>query len=340
MITFDRSHEETLATLVGRTVALLETEYPNSLRLTLTEAPTAVITPSSIYPAFYGCYDWHSAVHSHWQVVRGLRAMPDADFVTDAVAALDRTLTAANVAVEMAWIDQRPSFEMPYGMAWLLRLCRELRDWDDERADRWLDALLPMEAHARDRFASYCRTLTVPMRGGLHQQTAFSLGLVWDSLPDEAMRSVIRDAAGRFFGGDTAADLRSEPSAADFLSPALAEADLLRRILPEPEFAIWLDGFAPDGFDRLRPVTVVDPTNGQLAHWAGLNLSRSWMLRALAEALPAGHGSIESIRVNADAHAAAGLATAAHDAYMISHWVPTFAVYLLTAAGSDEVSSR
>lgn len=328
--------------LVERTITLLETEYPNNIRLTLTEAPTSVVTPRSIYPAFYGCYDWHSAVHSHWQVVRALRTLPDAGFGPDATAVLDRTLTVANIAGEMAWAEHRPGFEMPYGMAWVLRLCGELREWDDDRAARWLGALQPLEDHARAQFDRYCRSLTVPMRGGLHQQTAFSLGLVWDSLgaDDHDLRVLIGDAAHRFFSGDTAVDLRSEPSAADFLSPSLAVADLMRRMMPASSFTTWLHGFAPSGFDELQPVTVVDPTNGQLAHWAGLNLSRSWMMSAVGAALPAGHEAAVALRANAAAHAAAGLATAAHDAYMISHWVPTFAVYLVTAAGSGELTTH
>ncbi len=318
--------------LVIRTVELIEREYPNSIRLTLTQAPTEVVTPSAIYPAFYGCYDWHSAVHSHWQIVRALRLVAEGSIVWAATEALDRTLTPANIAVEMDWIVQRPGFEMPYGMAWLLTLCRELRDSREsglDSAGRWHDALRPMEVHAIDRFERYCSTLTVPMRGGLHTQTAFSLGLAWDAVPE--LRGAVVAAATRFFGGDTDVDLRHEPSAADFLSPALCEADLMRRVLPTAEFVAWLDRFAPDGFGGLTPVSVVDPANGQLAHWAGLNLSRGWMMRSLADALTPEHRLVRDLRAGADAHIIAGLATADHDEYMISHWVPTFAVYLLTS---------
>ncbi|MEO6652166.1 MAG: DUF2891 domain-containing protein [Ilumatobacteraceae bacterium] len=324
-----------LERLAGRTVGLLETEYPNGLRLQLTAPPTEPITPRSIYPAFYGCYDWHSSVHSHWQVVRALRLLPGASFESSARAVLGRTLTPVNIATELAWVATRPGFEMPYGMAWLLRLCSELRDWDDEQGRAWCDSLAPLGVHAVDRFEQYCSTMVLPVRGGMHNQTAFSLGLVWDSVGGVApfVRETIARATRRFFDRDTDVDLQFEPSAADFLSPSLSEADLMRRVVPSGEFATWLERFAPSGFDLLRPVEVVDPSDGQLAHWVGLNLSRSWMMTALAHALPAGHRFVPGLLDGAADHAEAGLAMADHDDYMISHWVPSFAVYLLSSAG-------
>lgn len=321
--------------LASSTIRLVEREYPNGIRLTLQRPPTAPITPRSIYPAFYGCYDWHSAVHSHWQIVRAIRCVSDVGVESAARAALSRTVTAEHVATEMEWIAERPGFEMPYGMAWLLRLCRELREWDDPHGREWLAALAPIEAHARARFERYCSEMPLPVRGGVHNQSAFSLGLVWDSTEvTSRLRGAISAAARRWFGDDSDVDLRVEPSASDFLSQALSEADLMRRVLPPDEFAPWLERFAPRGFDALTPVTVVDPSDGQLAHWAGLNLSRSWMMTSLADALPDAHPTSVSLRRGAADHATAGVPMASHDDYMISHWVPTFAVYLLTDAAA------
>ena len=322
------AHEALIERLAARTIRLIEREYPNGLVLKLDGPWPGPLTPSGLYPAFYGCFDWHSSVHSHWQVVRAIRACPSGSFVGAATDVLDRTLTPANIAGEMASLADRPTFEMPYGMAWLLRLCRELRDRDDERSRRWLAALTPLEAHAVERFDRYCRRLTRPQRGGMHNQTAFALGLVWDSAP--SIRPLVGATARRLFGDDTDVDLRFEPSAADFLSAALSESDLMRRVLPGDEFVDWLEAFAPGGFDALEPVQVIDPTDGQLAHWAGLNLSRSWMMSSIVAALPHGHRFTEALTSNAERHAEAGLAMADHEAYMVSHWVPTFAVYLLT----------
>lgn len=320
--------------LATRTLDLIEREYPNSIRLTLDGPPVAPVTPRSLYPAFHGCYDWHSAVHSHWQVVRALHAIPSPDvgFDTAVRSTLGRTLTVGNIRTEMEWIHERPGFEMPYGMAWVLRLCRELRDWGDPHGLAWLEALAPLEAHAIERFERYCTGMLRSVRGGMHNQSAFSLGLVWDSVDEPTVRSLIVETAHRWFGDDTDIDVRFEPSAADFLSPSLSEADLMRRVLSTDRFVRWLERFAPGGFEGLRPVAVVDPSDGQLAHWAGLNLSRSWMMSSIAGALPGDHRLGDELRAGAAAHASAGLPTAEHDHYMISHWVPTFAVYLLTGA--------
>ena len=343
-----------LRTLAAPTVELLQTEYPNGLRIDLSGPPDRPITPRTLHPAFYGCYDWHSSVHSHWQVARAARLGADDGFTAVVKAVLNEHLTEANLATEMEWVTTRPGFEMPYGMAWVLALGAELRLWthaasstDAVDAERWLHALSSLEAHAASAFERYCATMTTPTRGGLHNQSAFALGLVFDSAADSLAGSVadgaadphsggdllesITNTALRLFGEDTDVNLAYEPSASDFLSPALSEADLMRRLMPPPDFGRWLDRFAPEGFDELAPVTVVDPSDGQLAHWAGLNLSRSWMLSAIAAALADNDQRIPVLAENAERHRDAGLATAGHPDYMISHWVPTFAVYLLTA---------
>lgn len=326
-------HRGLIGQLVTQTIGLLGTEYPNSIRLSMTGPIDEPIRPSAIYPAFYGCYDWHSSVHSHWQVVRAIRTDPDGSFVEAATTFLDQSLTAENIAVEMRWVEERPNFEMPYGMAWLLALAAELHTWDGPEARRWRHALAPMEQHATDRFLAYCDRLALPVRGGMHNQSAFSLGLAFDAATAADHRDLatkIAETARRLYLDDTSINLAHEPSAADFLSPSLAEADLLARVLDGDTFSRWLSAFAPDGFDALTPVEVVDPSDGQLAHWAGLNLSRSWMLDRIARALPAQTPGLDALRANAATHAEVGLPMAAHPDYMVSHWVPTFAVYLLT----------
>lgn len=326
-------HKSLVEQLINQTVKLIQTEYPNGIRLSMSGPPSELITPKSIYPAFYGCYDWHSAVHSHWQIVRALRLLPNANFADDAIKPLNQSLTAENIAVEMEWINARKNFEMPYGMAWLLTLCGELNAWGSADAKRWHAALRPMEEHAIERFKHYCQKMTMPNRGGLHNQSAFSLGLVWDYAKqegDQELLDLVTAAARRFYWTDTYINLSYEPSAADFLSPSLSEADLMRRVLEQSEFEVWLELFVPEGFSALKPVQVVDPSSGQLAHWAGLNLSRSWMLTKIAKALSENYWLRDSLLQNGQEHLEAGLPMAAHPDYMISHWVPTFAVYLLT----------
>lgn len=321
------------AQLVDQTIQLIKTEYPNGISLTLSSKIDHPITPKGLFPAFYGCYDWHSAVHSHWQIVKALSQFPNAPYKQAVIDALNCSLTPENIAVEMEWINKRKGFEMPYGMAWLLILCDELKRWDLPEAEKWLDALRPMEAHAFERFENYCQKMPMPNRGGLHNQTAFSLSLLWDVAmhqEKDELQALISKTACRFYGSDTLVNLQYEPSAADFLSPSLAEADLMGRILDPREFEIWLTLFEPNGFAALAPVEVVDPSNGQLAHWAGLNFSRSWMLDSLSKKLPSNHRFVETLCENGRRHLEAALPLATHPAYMISHWVPTFAVYALT----------
>src|SRR5262245_40365900 len=154
------------------TLANLHREYPNGLLHQL-KTDADVQSPHSLHPLFYGCYDWHSSVHGHWQVVRALRLFPNALFVPAAAAALDRSFTPENVAGEMAYLQGRPGFELPYGMAWLLQLMAELREMATQQSAHWHALLQPLEHHAAERFVAYVKRMPYPIRTGLHNQTAF-----------------------------------------------------------------------------------------------------------------------------------------------------------------------
>lgn len=322
---------------VPKTIAILHKEYPNILLHHLADE-TDVRSPQALHPAFYGCYDWHSSVHSHWQIVRALRLFPNASFVADGRAAVNRSLTAENIAAEMAYVSNRRSFEMPYGMAWLLQLAAELHEWDSPDARRWRQALLPLECHASDSLTGYFNRLPFPIRSGLHNQTAFamSMALDWaDSTGANEVTGSIKQRARTFFENDRNAPLAYEPSGVDFLSPALAEADLMRRILPAAEFAAWLNGFFGDVdlSSHLVPATVLDAADGQLAHFAGLNMSRAWMLQSISSVLPDGDARVEAFQALAQELLNLGLHSALDDDYMIAHWAPSFVLYLLTGRG-------
>ncbi len=326
--------------VVPVTIHNLHREYPNGIQHQWPEAAT-LVSPSALYPVFYGCYDWHSAVHGHWQLVRALRLYPDAPFVADATAALNRSFTAAKVAVELAYVQTRPSFEMPYGMAWLLQLMAELREQSSPLVDGWRATLTPLETHAATRFRAYVTRLPYPVRSGLHNQTAFALGLAWDwarTAGDQELLDLIGARARSFYLADVAAPLAYEPSGTDFLSPALGEADLLRRILPPDQFGDWLWGFlGQDMLDtlaaRLALVRVVDFADGQLSHYSGLNISRAWMLEGIASVLPGDDPRRALLLDLATQHRTLGLPDALHPDYMVSHWAPTFALYLISRRG-------
>jgi hypothetical protein len=330
------------ARFAGLALKCLHAEYPNHISHTL-DSDADAMPPHVLTPAFYGCYDWHSDVHGHWLLVRLVRLMPDAPFAAAARAELGRSLTAANIAGEVAYLRRagRASFERPYGLAWLLQLSAELRSWDDPQAREWAAVLRPLETEAAARLKSWVPKLHYPIRVGEHDQTAFSFGLVWDwagVAGDAQMRSVLVDAARRFYVNDRHCPIEYEPSGEDFLSPCLAEADFMRRVLGPAEFGRWLSGFLPGiprkaGAAWLQPAVVTDRADPKLAHIDGLNLSRAWMLRGIAHGLPAGDERIAVLLDAAARHGAAALPAVTGEHYEGGHWLGTFAVYLTSGAG-------
>ena len=317
-------------------------EYPSKISHVL-QGDADVRPPRELTPAFYGCYDWHSSVHGHWLLARLARRFPQAEFAAEARVALGRSLTEANVRQETAYLGGagRVSFERPYGLAWLLQLAAELREWDDPDARSWAAALVPLESEAALRIATWLPRLHYPIRIGEHSQTAFAFGLIrdWSLVAgNEAMRALIDAKAREFYLLDRDCPLRYEPSGEDFLSPCLAEADLMRRVLESATFTRWLAGFMPgipeDGSTAwLRPAIVTDRSDPKLAHLDGLNLSRAWMLRGVAGGLPASDGRRASLLNAAAEHANAALPAVTGEHYEGGHWLGTFAVYLVTAAG-------
>ncbi|MFB3827060.1 MAG: DUF2891 domain-containing protein [Bryobacteraceae bacterium] len=305
-------------------------EYPNKLAHSL-ESDADVKPPRALTPAFYGCYDWHSSVHGHWLLARLARSFPRAEFAPRARAELARSLTPANIAAEAAYLNApgRASFERPYGLAWLLQLAAELRQWNDTEAKRWAAALTPLERAAVERLSAWLPKLSRPVRSGEHSQTAFALGLMLDwarVAGDAAFRSLLESRSLEFYAADTACPLHYEPSGEDFLSPCLAEADVMRRVLPPARFAAWLSKFLPS-IAGLGPAVVTDPGDPKLVHLAGLNLSRAWMLSAIAKALPAGDARRKTYEASAATHRKAGLAAITDEHYEGGHWLGTFAAY-------------
>ena len=314
--------------LAGLALGCVHREYPNRIGHLL-ESDADVLPPRRLTPAFFGCFDWHSAVHAHWLLARLCRLEHDADYASDARAALTRALTPENIAAERRYAMQRPGFERPYGMAWLLQLAAELHEWDDPDAQAWRETLRPLEAHAASVFEAWLPRLSHPVRGGTHDQTAFSLALVhdWARITGASrVRSLVEDRSADFYGADRDAPLAYEPSGHDFLSPSLAEADLMRRVLPPLPFREWLAGFLGDF--ELAPVSATDRQDGHLVHLEGLNLSRAWMLQGIASAAPSGR-----LVEMAERHRRAGIRALDGQTYAGTHWLASFVGYLVTERG-------
>ena len=336
--TFDVKTAERFANLA---LACVHKEYPNHISHTLNN-DADVAPPRKLTPAFYGCYDWHSSVHGHWLLVRLIRTFPNAPFVPAAREALRQSLTAENLTQEAAYLhgQGRSSFERPYGLAWLLQLTAELREWNDPQAKEMASNLRPLEEVALQRLNTWLPKLSNPVRIGEHDQTAFGLGLMLDyarSVGDQKFADLLLSKAKQFYLNDKNCPLAYEPSGEDFLSPCLGEADVMRRVLPTDDFAKWLKAFLPQvstsGGAWLHPVVSPDRSDPKLAHLDGLNLSRAWMLQGIAASLPKNDKRLPATEAAAKAHEQAGLAAVTGEHYEGGHWLGSFAVYLVTKRG-------
>jgi hypothetical protein len=338
------------AAIAEMVLGCIHREFPSHLSH-LVRSEADVRLPRSLTPAFYGSFDWHSSVHGHWCLIRLARLCPDAPWRRRALEAVRASLTPQRLEGELAYLmeEGRAGFERPYGLAWLLQLAAELREWsaaaeDDDgaaAARSCRDSLAPLEALAAERIVAHTRALSRPVRGGEHSQTAFALGLMldWARVADrQDLRAVVCDRAEAFYGGDRAAPIAYEPSGHDFLSPALGEADLMRRVRQDHGYLDWMAGFlpdpnAPDARAWLTPVVSPDRSDGKLSHLDGLNLSRAWMLEGIVAALPGEHPWRGPLGAAARAHAAAGMTAVPCEHYAGAHWLGSYAVYLLTRRG-------
>ncbi len=325
----------------------VQQEFPNKISRT-TDTAEEIGRPRDLFPVFYGCFDWHSAVHGHWLLVRQLRVGPQtAAWREEAIAKLNANITPENVAGELANFRRaaRGSWERPYGWAWVLQLTAELREYDDPDAKRWLAALEPLEADIVQATKDWLPKLAYPIRLGTHNQTsfAFTLMLDWaDVAGDQAFGDLIRKRALAFHENDENCPLSYEPSGEDFLSPCLMTADLMRRVIPDTtEYARWLHLNMPEiptdgSAEWLPPAIVKDASDGKLVHLDGVNSSRAWNLYNIARALPDNDPRRASLIAAAEIHRDEGVAAVSDEHYSGSHWLASFATYLMTDRGWND----
>ena len=327
---------ETAAHFARIALGHVEREYPNKLDHVLA-GPEDARGPRMLHPIFYGSFDWHSCVHGHWLLARVLNRFPDGPAAAGVGALLERQFTPEKVGDELAYLD-RPSsggFERPYGAAWLLKLQAELEQ--GPRTQPWAPVLRPLAEAFAQRLKAYLPKLTYPIRAGTHANSAFALTLAGDYAEvcgDAELGALIAARARVWFGDD--ADCQAwEPSGDDFLSSALMEAELMRRVLTKEDFTAWFDRFLPRLGQRepaslFRPAVVSDPTDGKIAHLDGVNLSRGWCMRGLASALAAGDARRALLEDAAETHLSASLKAVEGD-YMGEHWLASFALLALEA---------
>lgn len=343
-------HETRLALLrkhaadyVDVAVRNIQREYPH-MPYYIATGPGPYPSHREFHPAFFGCFDWHSCVEMYWVAIRLMRLFPDDVPDTEARDTISALLTPGHIATEIAFFTNpsHSTFERPYGWAWLLTLMHELECWrDDADAQRWAANLRPLADLLAGNLVAWLPKLSYPQRVGMHANTAFGLLRSLDFAGSQAgegdarLRDAIHEAARRLFEHDVDYPAHYEPSGADFLSAALAEAELMSRLLGADAFPGWLSAFLPglgDGqpVSLFAPAVVSDASDGQIAHLAGLNLSRAASFVAIAERLPGGDTRVPHLLDAAERHAAASLPSVSGSDYMVEHWLAAYATLLLS----------
>ncbi len=324
--------------LVQLPLECLGKEYPNKLNQSLNDS-TFLGTPKKLHPAFFGCYDWHSAVHGYWSLVSLLKQFPDLQQSEVVRSILQTSLSKEHLEGEVAYfkISGNESYERTYGWAWILKLAEELHTWEDPLARKLENNLQPLTDLMVHAFLEFLPKLNYPIRVGEHTNTAFALTFAYDyavTFDHAALKEVVKKSIERFYVTDTelaGCPLNWEPSGFDFLSPCLEEANLVRRIYSAEQFKAWFDVFLPQLTDpkfQLEPGKILDRTDGKLVHLDGLNFSRAWCLYGIAETLP----EYSHLKAIADEHINYSLPNLMDDNYGGTHWLGTFALYALNKA--------
>jgi hypothetical protein len=322
----------------------LSKEFPNKPEHVMA-GPGDIKGPQELHPAFYGSYDWHSSVHGHWMLVRLIRVFPDLKEAAEIRAVLRAHLTPEKVKVEADYFGRKDSksFERTYGWAWLLKLAQELNGWNDPDATIWAANLRPLADVIVARYLDFFPKQTYPIRTGVHPNTAFGLAFAHDyavATGETRLAALVAERARAYFSADVQVPAAWEPGGADFFSPSLMEADLMRRVLPAADFRAWFRAFLPGAAQAepkalFQPAIVTDRSDPQLVHLDGLNLSRAWCMRSIATALPADDPVRAALISSSRRHAEAGLEHVAGGDYAGEHWLASFAVYLLSSTRDD-----
>jgi hypothetical protein len=313
-------------------LSCMQTEYPNKMGQTL-GGKADLGEPHALHPAFYGCFDWHSAVHGHWSLVKLLKMFPLLDRSDLIREKLRENVTGENIEAEVAYFlgEHSTSFERTYGWAWLLKLAEELYTWDDPLAAELSANLKPLTDLIVARYIEFLPRLQYPIRVGVHTNTAFGLSFAWDyadTTGDSELKTAIETRAKDFYLKDAGCPLTWEPSGYDFLSPCFEEIDLMRRVLDREGFVGWMEAFAPqlksEDF-QLEVGVVADRADGHLVHLDGLNFSRAWVIYGLAGQYP----EYRHLLPVADEHVRFSLPNLVGDSYEGGHWLGSFAIYAL-----------
>lgn len=326
--------------LVELPLNCINVEYPNKLNQTLANAGE-LGEPKELHPAFYGCFDWHSAVHAHWSLVSLLKQFPDLKKADEIREKLQNSLSKENIETEVSYFSrtQEGTYERTYGWAWILKLAEELETWNDPLAEELRANLQPLTNLMVEKFREFLPKLNYPIRVGEHTNTAFALAFAHDyavTANNEELKSLIEKRARDYYLNDDDCPLEWEPGGFDFLSPCFSEIDIMRRVLSKNAFRLWMDDFMPQlksaNFD-LEVAEVSDRSDGKLVHLDGLNFSRAWVFYGLSTQYPEAFGHLRSV---ANEHVAHSFPNLVGDTYEGGHWLGSFALYAIQESQREE----
>ena len=315
--------------LIQLPLACVQQEYPNKLGQVVADK-TDLREPSDLHPSFYGCFDWHSAVHGHWSLVKLLKDFPQVEGKEDAINKLKTNISKKNILKELEYFEgHNKSYERTYGWAWLLKLAEELHTWDSPYARELESNLQPMTDMVVDKYLDFLPKLVYPIRVGEHPNTAFALTFALDyanTVGNQDLQDMIQERAKEYYLNDSDCPITWEPGGFDFLSPCLEEANLMSRVLSKTEYITWLDEFLPQLKERnfqLPVGKVSDRSDGKLVHLDGVNFSRAWCLYHIAQV----DNKYAHLIDMGNKHVNNSLPSLVGDSYEGGHWLGSFAVY-------------
>lgn len=344
---------ETAERLASLPLTCYNQEYPHKFGITYS-FEFEQVSPRSVHPVFFGCFDWHSAVHGHWLLAAILNRFPDSILAEQIVTVFDEQFTVEKVTKELEIFDNSANkgFERTYGWAWLLKLQQELEQSPLDEFKGYSKIVKPLADVIVLKYKEFLPKLVYPQRVGTHTNSAFGLIFAQEyaqSVEEDSLLDLIRYNATNHFSDDKNCPLSWEPSGSDFLSPCLQEADLTGRIArDQEEFYEWFQEFLPQALSEefdLEPGKVIDRTDGHLVHLDGVNFSRAWNFYSLVTKLPLKQAKQcqENCKLNldelkrvqkrfmalADKHVRTSMEFVVGSDYAGSHWLASFLFYSL-----------
>jgi len=329
--------DEMAVQLSEKPLHCISQEYPNKTAHIINNASEVPLSPKDLHPAFYGCFDWHSSVHGHWMLVRLLKTKPGLSGAKDIENILDHSFTKENLQTEADYFTKyqlTTTFERTYGWAWLLKLDEELATWNHPKAKTWHQNLKPLTDKILTAWKTYLPKQTYPNRTGVHPNTAFAMAFALDwarATEDKDFENQLIEKAKYFYLKDEKTPAYLEPDGSDFFSPSLEIADLMRRVLPQKDFVLWLNRFYERrSLENIEKIPVVsDLSDYQTVHLVGLSFSKAWCMKGITKSLPDRHPLKKSFRRTADVFLNNGLPLLFQGNYGGDHWLASFAVYAL-----------